>query len=92
MDDNDNVTPLGAARFGRQTIPERTNIEDALLAALEWYRSAENKSDHVMILFGRTIEGGGSGTKFLQAGSYPHHGQMGLCLEAMHMIRESGHG
>lgn len=88
------VASIASARFERATHPEELTGRDALVAALSWYDScpADDKPDHVIIMIGRDTPefATGSGTKFFQAGTYRHHAQMGLCLEAMHRIRDSG--
>lgn len=87
---------LDAARFYKAGKPEFASSRSAIVAALEYYDScpADEKPTHIMVLVGRDASEnlGASGTTFFQAGTYRHHAQMGLCLEAMHMIRESGHG
>jgi len=85
------VSSLDAARFNRATHPAHLDPRTALLAALEWFDAQETKPLHIQILMGRDVgDECCSWTKFLQAGSYRHHAQMGLCLEAMNLIRESG--
>lgn len=88
------VASMAAARFDRATHPEELTGRDALVAALAWWDScpADEKPTHVIVMIGRDTPGKttASGTKFFQAGTYRHHAQMGLCLEAMHQIRESG--
>lgn len=90
------VASMASARFERATRPEELTGRDALVAALDWWDScpADEKPTHVIVMIGRDTPGKttASGTKFFQAGTYRHHAQMGLCLEAMHQIRESGHG
>lgn len=92
--DDDKPTSLEVARFYRAEKPEHTNPRSALVAALEFYdkQPADDKPTHIMVLVGRDAKEnlGASGTSFYQAGTYRHHAQMGLCLEAMHMIRDSG--
>jgi hypothetical protein len=91
---DDKPTSIEAARFYRADKPEELNPRTALVAALEFFDDApaDDKPTHIIVLVGRDVKEnqGGSGTKFFQAGAYRHHGQMGLCLEAMHMIRDSG--
>ncbi len=85
------VRSLDAARFNRASHPAHLNPRTALVAALEWYDAQEDKPQHIQVLVGRDVgDEGCSGTKFFQAGNYRHHGQMGLCIEAMNMLRESG--
>lgn len=79
---------LAARRFHQGSDkPRDTSINDMLAAASEHIRETP-EVEHVIVIIGRTIDGA-SGTKFFQAGSYTHHGQMGLMLEGMHMVRES---
>lgn len=80
---------IAVARFNKADNPAKSRPLDAIEAAKKWIES-EGSAEHVIVLVGRTIEYGSSGTRFFQAGSYPHHATMGLCLEGMHMIRESG--
>ncbi len=89
MADDDNVTDLRLARFERDENPNSHDPKLALHAAFEWLKENDD-ADHIIVLLGRTTENNSSGTKYFQAGKYPHHSQMGLCLEGMHMIRESG--
>lgn len=79
---------IAIARFSRNKSPDTTKLADCLEAAKK--EIEDGSWDHVIVLFGRTTDEGASGTKFYQAGVYPHHGQMGLCQEGMLMIRESG--
>lgn len=88
------VASLASARFDHATHPEDLSGRDALIAALDWWDSCpvDEKPTHVIVMIGQDTPGKAtaSGTKFFQAGTYRHHAQMGLCLEAMHLIRESG--
>jgi hypothetical protein len=88
------VASIGAARFDRATHPEEVSPRDALTAALDWVDGLhdDDPATHIIVLIGRDTpeKQTASGTKFFQAGTYRHHAQMGLCLEAMHLIRESG--
>lgn len=88
------VASLASARFDRAVHPEELTGRDALVAALDWWDACppDEKPTHVIVMIGRDTPGKttASGTKFFQAGTYRHHAQMGLCLEAMHQIRESG--
>ena len=89
---DDKITSLGARRFNAANHPGGLNPRTALEAALEWLDNPESgKVQHVIVLVGRDAaeHPGASSTRFFQAGEYRHHAQMGLCLEAMHMIRES---
>lgn len=84
---------MDAARFNKASHPAHLDPRTALMAALEWYDAleADDKPAHITVLVGRNVgDEGCSGTKFFQAGTYRHHSQMGLCFEAMNMIRESG--
>lgn len=91
------VASMDLARFKRADKPAEVNARAALEAAMEWIDDPETpKPTHIIVLVGRDAsepgQEGASATRFFQAGGYRHHGQMGLCLEAMHMIRESGSG
>lgn len=81
---------FAARRFHKFGDPADHDPTVALQVAKEWIDANPDKPDHVIVLIGRTTPDGGSGTKYFQAGGYPHHGQMGLCLEGLHMIRGSG--
>jgi len=92
----DNITNLNAARFKRADEPSKVQPRAALDATIEWLNDPNTpQPSHIIVLIGSDVfdEGceGASSTLFFQAGTYRHHGQMGLCLEAMHMIRESGY-
>lgn len=88
------VASMSSARFDRATHPEELSGRDAIVAALDWWDSCpvDEKPTHVIVMIGRDLprKATASGTKFFQAGTYRHHAQMGLCLEAMHLIRDSG--
>lgn len=88
------VASISTARFERAAHPEEITPRDALVAALDWLDDCapDEKPTHLMVLIGKDMVGKltASGTKFFQAGTYRPHAQMGLCLEAMHRIRESG--
>lgn len=94
------VASIAKARFEKASAddrkPEHALPRDALVVALDYVDSHApgEGPTHIMVLIGRDApeNRGASGTTFYQAGTYRHHAQMGLCLEAMHMIRESGHG
>lgn len=88
------VASIASARFDRAVHAEDVSPRDAIVAALEWIDAcpADEKPTHVIVMIGRDVPElpTASGTKFFQAGTYRHHSQMGLCLEVMHRIRESG--
>lgn len=81
---------FNSKRFAAKEDPAEHSPLAALDAAREWYQNSEHKPDHIIVLLGRTTENNGSGTKYMQAGKYPHHAQMGLLLEGIDMIRGSG--
>lgn len=87
---DDNISSIGVAKFDRATHPQGLSPRHALEKALADYDAVEKKPVHIIVMFGRDMEDGSSGTRYFQAGAYRHHAQMGLCLEAMHMMRESG--
>ena len=91
-DGDDKVRGIGAARFDKSDVPQHLNPRAALEKALEVFDTqADIRPDHIIVIFGRNVgDEGCSGTSFYQAGSYRHHGQMGLLMEGQHMIRESG--
>jgi hypothetical protein len=83
------VVSLAASRFDKATHPRELPALDALDAARKW--AMENDApDHVIVIFGRTMKDGCSATKFFQSGSFSHHAQMGLCMEGMMEMRDSG--
>lgn len=88
-DDQDNVRSIGAARFNRNTDPAAHDPITALDAAYDWIKSLDQKPEHIIVLIGREMSDGASGTQFFQAGNYPYHAQQGLCSEGALMIRES---
>jgi hypothetical protein len=91
--DNDNITDFAKAKFSRNLNPVENAPITALREAIDWLEGACAEGlavDHVIILMGRSTKDGGSGTKYFQAGKYPHHAQMGLCSEGALMIRDSG--
>lgn len=93
MDDDGNVIDFGKMKFAHRTKPDQHQPITALREAVDWLIGAEENGthvDHVIVLFGRTTPEGASGTKFFQAGKYPHHAQMGLCSEGALLIRETG--
>jgi hypothetical protein len=82
------IDEVALARFNKTDDPADSPPGDALEAARHFLQS-ETGTEHIIVLVGRTMEDGSSGTRFFQAGKYPHHAVMGLCLEGMHMLRES---
>jgi hypothetical protein len=79
-----------AHRFNKIGDPSAHDPVSALVVAQEWIAQQENKPHHVIVFVGRTTEDGSSGTKYFQAGNYPAHAQIGLCMEGMLMLRGSG--
>jgi len=86
----ENVTSFASARFYKRQDPAIHNPRSALEVATEWFDQNPEPPNHCIVIFGRDTADGGSGTRFFQAGTYRHHGQMGVMLEGMNMIRESG--
>lgn len=86
------IASLGVRRFYKAEKPAQIDPRTALEAAMEWIDGDGKGATHIIVLVGRDMPDapGCAGTRFFQAGSYNHHGQMGLCLEGMHMIRDSG--
>lgn len=84
------VTSIGAHRFANAQDAARCNPRDALEAAMAYLDHIDDKPDHIIVLFGCTPEGGGSATKYFQAGSYEYHAQMGLLYEGAQHIRDQG--
>lgn len=89
-DDRSNVFRFGAAQFNRSTSPWMLDPVTALDAAYEHVRSLEHKPDHIIVLVGRKMPDGASGTAFFQAGKFCYLEQLGLCVEGANRIRESG--
>lgn len=89
-DEPGNVSSLGAARSNKAEDPADLDLVTALDAAREWIGSLDHKPEHVIVLVGRDMPDGSSGTRCLQAGTYRYHSQQGLCFEGMQMLRESG--
>lgn len=88
-DGQDNVRNLNVARFNKIADPAAHDPTSALDAALEWIKSLDEKPQHIVVFVGQDFPDGSSGTRYFQAGSYRHHAQQGLCLEGIHMLRES---
>lgn len=86
---DDNVSSLAAARFHKNSDPAAHDPATALDAAREWLKELDHEPNHIIVMVGRDMPDGGSGTRYFQAGNYRHHAQMGLCHETMNMIRES---
>lgn len=68
---SDEVTNLTVARFDKIADPAAHEPEAALLAALDWVRSTKEKPDHIIVITGRTMEDGGSGTRFFRQETTP---------------------
>ena len=83
------IDEIAIARFNKTDDPHDLRPGDALEAARRFLQ-ANPETEHVIVIVGRTMENGSSGTNFFNAGKYAHHAVMGLCLEGMHMVRESG--
>lgn len=79
-----------ARRFAKFGNPAAHDPRVVLDVAREWIDQQAEKPNHIIILIGRTTPENASATKYFQAGDYAHHAQMGLMLEAMHMVRGSG--
>lgn len=88
MGDHSNFT---LHRYNRITDPAAHSPRAALEAALAAYDELDpaERPTHIIVLTGRDLDDGGSGTRYFQAGSYRHHAQMGLLHEGAQMIRES---
>ena len=87
----ENVVSLTRERFKRDTNPNN----HAPLAALEQALGAMDEMQdgkrvtHCIVLFAIETDDGLCGTRFIQAGSADHHGQMGLIAEAQCLLREA---
>lgn len=83
------VDELALKRFNSTADARKTRPQDVLQAAIAAC-DAEDAPVHVIVLFGRVMEDGASGTRFMQGGNFAYHAQLGLLEEAKLMIRESG--
>ena len=79
---------LARKRWERKSSPQDHGPREALEAALDAFE--KEQPDHVIVVFGKTCEEKGDRTHFFQAGSYSHHGQLGLITEAAALMRENG--
>lgn len=91
---DDNIIHLDAQRFDRSAAPAENSPRDAIVAALRDYDALcdEHKPQHVIVLFGRQHEDGGSTVGFFQAGSYGNHAQLGLLNETALRMWDGRHG
>lgn len=87
----ENVVSLTRERFKRDTNPNnhasRAALEQALGAMDEMQDG--KRVTHCIVLFAIETDDGLCGTRFIQAGSADHHGQMGLIAEAQCLLREA---
>ena len=87
----ENVVSLTRERFKRDTNPNnhapRAALEQALGAMNEMQDG--KRVTHCIVLFAIETDDGLCGTRFIQAGSADHHGQMGLIAEAQCLLREA---
>lgn len=84
------IDELAIARFNKTDDPKDSRPLDAIEAAKEFILGEGKDTHHVIVLLGRDMPDGSSGTRYFQSGSFRHHSVMGLCTEGMHMMRESG--
>lgn len=87
---DEKISSLQMARWHKESDPAAHAPTMALDAAYEAIRSGENSPDHIIVLFGRDAEDGGSGCRFFQAGKYKYHAQTGLLMEGLLMVRGDG--
>lgn len=89
---DDKISSLAAARFNKNTDPAAHDAATALDVAYECIKELgeDEKPDHIIVIIGRHMPNGFSGTRFFQAGKFCYHAQYGLCAEGMQMIRDSG--
>lgn len=90
-EESENVVSLTRERFKRDTNPNnhapRAALEQALGAMDEMQDG--KRVTHCIVLFAIETDDGLCGTRFIQAGSADHHGQMGLIAEAQCLLREA---
>lgn len=86
-----NVVSLTRERFNRDRNPANHSPRAALEQAIGVFDElpADREITHAIVLFAIKTNDGGCGTRFIQAGSADHHGQMGLIAEAQQLIREA---
>jgi len=84
------VASLTLARWNKSERPQDHGPLSALDVARAWIAEQAEQPEHIIVVIGRTTSDNSSATKYFQAGSYTHHSQMGLMLEGMHMMRDSG--
>jgi hypothetical protein len=86
-----NVVSLSTERFKRDRDPANHNPRAALERAMEVFDElpSDRNITHAIVLFAIRTDDGLCGTRFIQAGTADHHGQMGLIAEAQNLIREA---
>lgn len=86
-----NVVSLTRERFNRDRNPANHSPRAALEQAIGVFDElpSDREITHAIVLFAIKTNDGGCGTRFIQAGSADHHGQMGLIAEAQQLIREA---
>lgn len=85
-----NVASFALARADKGTKPREHRPEDALDLARAWIAECPTPPDHIIVFMGRTNSDNSSGTKYFQTGTFSAHGQVGLIIEGMEMLRNSG--
>lgn len=86
------VVSFALARADKGSKPREHRPADALDLARAWLEEAgeENQSQHIIVFLGRTNSDNSSGTKYFQTGSFSCHAQVGLVIEGLEMLRDSG--
>lgn len=87
-----NVASFALARADKGSKPREHRPEDALDLARAWIEQCgpEDVPQHIIVFLGRTNSDNSSGTKYFQTGSFSSHGQVGLVIEGLDMLRDSG--
>lgn len=83
------IDEFSLRRFDKITDPAAHGPTAALDAAKKWImeQPEEDRTQHVIVFCGRTTPDGGSAHRFFQAGSYPHHAQLGLIMAGLGMLQ-----
>lgn len=78
----DEPTNINVARFNRKTDPADHDPATALDAAYEWIKTLDHKPSHIIVLVGRDMPDGSSGTRFFQAVTVTMHSK--VCAPRAH--------
>jgi hypothetical protein len=77
---------LADVRWRRDSKPNSHEPTEALRAALRDIQSGEIDPLHLIVVIGAETDNGKTRTAYYQAGSYNHHGQLGLLDAASKMM------